>query len=117
MYCEIGAKCPICGEFFEFDSRTYDNAYEVHKCGGCNATAVMDSFTPPTESGLRSRQGEIAIDIQGLFDYAMFYGNWDGKEFLERLAHPEIIKELTLELKEIYEKNNQESNHTVNGCG
>ena len=105
MYCEKDGQCPICFEQMEFDSMTYNDEYEIQKCTGCKAIAVLDSYTKPTVSGFYTQQGEITVDLEGLFDYLFDYCETSA-ECLRILGYvtthePTLIPEILIKLKEI----------------
>lgn len=104
MYCEKDGQCPICFEDMEFDSMTYNDEYEVQKCTGCKAMVVLNSYTTPTVSGFYTKQGELAVDLEGLFDYIFDYCS--SHDCLKILGYvithePTLIPDILAKLKEI----------------
>ena len=105
MYCEKDGQCPICNSQLEFDSMTYNDEYEIQRCGGCKAIALLDSYTKPTVSGFLIKQGEITVDLDGLFEYMLDYSDTPYESFqaLSTVINhePSLIPEILIKLKEI----------------
>ena len=97
---ESEGNCPLCGGFLEFNCTTPDGQFNIEKCDTCGATAVMDSFTVPTQSGFRERSGDVECDIDTMFDYIL-ESDISKEEVFKILSHPEVALSLTYKLEEV----------------